>query len=41
MWVFNWFKPTLQKLGIIKKNAKVVLLGLDDSGKSTMFLRMG
>ncbi len=41
MWAFNWFKTTLEKLGMVKKNAKVLLLGLDDAGKSTMFLRMG
>jgi GTP-binding protein SAR1 len=36
MFFFNWLKSALGYLGLHQKNAKLVFLGLDNAGKSTM-----
>lgn len=40
MFVVNWFKSALTLLGISQKKAKIVFLGLDDAGKTTLLLRL-
>lgn len=34
--VLDFFKNMLMSLGFFKKNAKIVFLGLDNAGKSTL-----
>lgn len=36
MFLLNWLKSTLGYLGLHQKNAKLVFLGLDNAGKSTL-----
>mgnify|MGYP003491351662 FL=1 len=35
-WVYNAITSTLLSLGLKNKKAKIVFLGLDDAGKSTL-----
>lgn len=37
---FGWIKETLQSWGWYGKTGKIVFLGLDDAGKSTLLLRL-
>lgn len=34
--IVDFFKNMLQRMGLFKKNASIVFLGLDNSGKSTL-----
>jgi GTP-binding protein SAR1 len=35
-WVFDWVRRLIRSLGFFGKTGKIVFLGLDNSGKTTL-----